>query len=485
MNEGEHGARPDGAEPPEDDRRREAPRSDARCVSRVTWGTCERGARAGEAEAPEDDRRREAPRSDARCVSRVTWGTCERGARAGGAEPPEEKHSALRGVRVLELGQLLAGPWAGTILAYFGAEVIKVEPPSGDPIRTWRALDETGTSYWWRSIARNKRCITLDLREEEGRAIAKRLALASDVLIENFRPGTMEKWGLGPDVLRAVHPGLVYARVSGYGQSGPYASRPGYAAVAEAIGGLRHVTGQPGEPPVRANLSLGDTLAGLHCAIGILVSLFERRESGRGQTVDAALYEAVFSVLESVVPEHSGAGIVRGPSGTTIGGVVPSNLYPCQGERWVVIGANGASLFRRLAFAIERPDLAADPELEDNPGRVRHAARIDAAISAWTRQRTVGQVIDALDAAAVPCGPIYDAADMRADPHFVARELFEPAVTDSGRELELPAIAPKLDRTPGGTRWAGASLGRDTQAVLAELGLTPDEVDSLRARGIV
>lgn len=388
--------------------------------------------------------------------------------------------SALAGVRVLEIGQLLAGPWAGTVLAYFGADVIKVEPPEGDPIRTWRALDPSGTSYWWRSIARNKRCITVDLRKEEGRALAKRIALGCDVLIENFRPGTMEKWGLGPEVFAAEHPSLIYARVSGYGQSGPYRERAGYAAVAEAIGGLRHVTGMPGEPPVRANLSLGDTLAGLHTAIGILVALHERGTSGRGQVIDTALYEAVFSVLESIVPEHAGEGIVRGPSGTTIGGVVPSNLYPCARDRWVVIGANGESVFKRLMHAIGRPDLAADPELEGNARRVARQARIDEAIAAWTRERTVGVVVDALEAASVPCGPIYDAAQMRSDPHFVARGLFE-----STPGFELPAIAPKLDRTPGATRWAGADRSAHTDEILRELGLSDEEIHALRQGRIV
>jgi crotonobetainyl-CoA:carnitine CoA-transferase CaiB-like acyl-CoA transferase len=394
--------------------------------------------------------------------------------------PPKDEgraRGALEGVRVLELGQLLAGPWAGTVLAYFGADVIKVEPPEGDPIRSWRALDPNGTSYWWRSVARNKRCVTIDLRTEEGRALAKRLALRSDVLIENFRPGTMEKWGLGPEVFTAEHPSLIYARVSGYGQTGPYAGKPGYAAIAEAIGGLRYVTGVPGQPPVRANLSLGDTLAGLHTAIGILVALHERTKSGRGQAIDSALYESVFSILESIVPEHAAEGIVREPSGTTIGGVVPSNLYPCARGRWVAIGANGESVYKRLMRAIDRPDLA---ELEGNARRVREQERIDAAISEWTRERTVGAVIDALDAASVPCGPIYDAAEMRKDPHFIARGLFE--AIDG---FELPAIAPKLARTPGTSRWAGPNAGAHTEDVLTELGVSLDEIRALRERRIV
>lgn len=401
----------------------------------------------------------------------------------------EERSDAgpLAGVRVLELGQLLAGPWAATLLAYFGAEVIKVEARGGDPIRSWRALDPSGTSYWFRSIGRNKHCMTLDLRTEEGRAIAKRLALQSDVLIENFRPGTMEGWGLGPEVFERERPGLVYARVSGFGQTGPYRRRPGYASVAEAMGGLRHLTGMPSEPTVRPNLSLGDTLAGLHTAIGVLVALYERdaNGSGRGQTIDTALYEAVFACLESVVPEHAATGAVRNASGVTLTGVAPSNLYPCRGKAGgtahVIIAANGESMFVRLMAAIGRDDLAADPRLSSNPGRVAHAERVDAAISEWTRERTVGEVVDEMVAAEVPCGPVYDVAAMREDPHFHARAMFERV-----GEVELPAIVPKLSRTPGRTSHAGRDLGADTQAILTRLlGLDSAEVDALRARGVV
>ncbi|MBX3272882.1 MAG: CoA transferase [Sandaracinaceae bacterium] len=384
---------------------------------------------------------------------------------------------------MIELGQLLAGPWAGAILGYLGADVVKVEDPAGDPIRTWRVLDPSGTSYWWRTLARNKRCVAIDLRQLEGQALAKRLILGADVLIENFRPGTMERWGLGPDVFERERPSLIYARVSGYGQSGPYRDRPGFAAVAEAVGGLRHLTGEPERPRVRTNLSLGDTLAGLHAAIGVLAALYERDAggSGRGQVIDTALYEAVFSVLEGVVGEHAGAGIVRGPSGGTITGVVPSNAYPCRDGREVMIGANGLSLFQRLMRAVGRGDLAEDPELADNPGRVARAAELDAAIAAWTRARSVGEVVDALVEAAVPCGPVYDAADMAADPHFRARGLFEEV-----DGVVVPAIAPKLSRTPGRTRWAGRARGADTDAVLAErLGLDRAALDALRARKVI
>ncbi|MGE0791878.1 MAG: CaiB/BaiF CoA transferase family protein [Sandaracinaceae bacterium] len=386
----------------------------------------------------------------------------------------------LEGLRVLELGQLLAGPWAGTILAYLGADVIKVEPPSGDPIRSWRVLDETGTSYWWRSIARNKRCITIDLRTDDGRALARRLALGCDVLIENFRPGTLERWGLGPDALHAESPGLVIARISGYGQDGPLRDRPGYASVAEAAAGLRYVTGTPGEVPVRSNLSLGDTLAGLHTAIGILAALRERDRSGRGQVIDCALTESVLSVLEAVIPEAAGAGVIREPSGPTITGVVPSNVYPCSDGARLVIAANGASLFVRLMRAIGREDLASDPSLKENPGRVARASELDGAIADWTRVRTKDEVVAAMVNAEVPCAPIQNAQDLLRDPQLLARGAFE--VLDG---VTVSAIAPKLGRTPGGTEWTGRAIGADTDEVLGELGLDEGEIAELRRRGVV
>ena len=381
----------------------------------------------------------------------------------------------------------MAGPLAATLLAYYGADVVKVEPPgTGDPIRAWRVLDE-GTSLWWRSLGRNKRCVTLDLRKAEGQSLARRLAALSDVVIENFRPGTMEGWGLGPDELRRANPGLVYARVSGYGQTGPYAARPGFAAVCEAVGGLRHVTGEPGLVPVRSNLSLGDTLAGFHCAMGVLLALFhrERRPGAGGQVVDTAIYESVFSLLEAAVSEYDRCGVVRGPSGATITGVVPTNAYPCRDGRHVVIGANGDSIFRRLMDAIGRHDLAADPALSTNAGRVGRQAEIDAAISAWTRSRPSEDVLDSMVRAEVPAGPINTVADMAKDPHFHARGLFEEASV-GGRPLKLPALPPRLDRTPGRTEWAGPSLGAHNDEVYGgRLGLSAAELDALRARGVI
>lgn len=394
----------------------------------------------------------------------------------------------LDGIRVLEMGQLMAGPFAGTLLGYFGAEVIKVEPPGrGDPVRGWRVLDDTGTAVWWYSLARNKKCVTLDLRREEGRKLARRLAEKADVLLENFRPGIMERWGLGPDDLEAANPGLIYARVSGYGQDGPYHERPGYASVCEGVGGLRYVNGFPGQPPVRPNLSLGDSLAGLHAAFGVLLALFHRQRVGspHGQVVDVAIYEAVYNMLEAVVPEYDRCGVVREPSGSTITGVVPTNTYPCKGGRYVIIGGNGDSIFRRLMRAAGRPELAEDPRLADNAGRVEHQEEVDGALAEWTQSRTVEEVLEILEEAQVPAGPIYSVVEMMADPHFRARGLFEE-VEGGGGPVKIPAILPRLTATPGRTEWAGPAVGAHNEEVFSDLlGLTDDEIRELREQGVV
>jgi len=387
----------------------------------------------------------------------------------------------------VEVGQLLAGPFAGTLLAYFGAEVIKVEPPgAGDAVRGWRVVHD-GTSLWWRSLARNKKCITVDLRKDEGRALVRRIAERSDVLIENFRPGTMESWELGPASFGQSNPGLVYARISGYGQTGPYSGKPGYASVCEGIGGLRYVNGVPGERPVRPNLSLGDSLAGLHAALGIIMALYQRdtKKEGAGQVVDVALYEAIFNMLEAVVPEYDGAGVIREPSGSTVTGIVPTNTYRCSDGRYVIIGGNGDSIYKRLMVAAGRVDLAHDPRLASNSGRVAHEAEIDAALSEWTATLTVEDVLDRLETARVPAGPIYSVADMMVDPHFQARGLFE-SVEINGQPLKIPAMSPRLTETPGRTDWPGAEVGAHNNEVLGDLlGLASEDIERLRDSGII
>lgn len=398
--------------------------------------------------------------------------------------PPQ----ALAGIKVIELGQLIAGPFAGKTLADFGAEVIKIEPPAiegapdgsgGDPLRQWRML-HNGTSVWWQVQSRNKKSVVLDLRTQEGRDTARRLIDEADVVIENFKPGTMEKWGMGYEVLSQTNPGLIMLRISGYGQTGPYRERPGFAVVAEAMGGMRYLNAEPGRVPVRAGVSLGDTLAALHGAIGILLALQARHGSvspdapkGRGQVVDVALYEAVFNCMESLLPEFSAFGAVRQPAGSALPGIAPSNAYPCA-DGMVVIGGNGDSIFKRLMIAIARDDLATDAELATNPGRVKRVAEIDQAIGAWTAARQVEQVLDVLNAASVPVGRIYNAQDIAQDPHYRARDMILSVTTHDGLTVEVPGIVPKLSRTPGAITRRGPLLGEDTEAVLGALpGTTP------------
>ena len=391
----------------------------------------------------------------------------------------------LAGIRVIELGQLLAGPFAGTLLAYFGAEVIKVEPPGGDPIRGWRKLDDSGTSFWWRSLGRNKKSVTLDLKSERGIELVKQLIEQADVVIENFRPGTLEKWGIGPAQMREKSPKLIYARISGYGQNGPYSPKAGYASVCEGIGGLRYVNGVPGERPVRPNLSLGDSLAGLHAAFGIVMALLQRERGGSGQDIDVALYESVFNLLEAVIPEFSGAGLVRGPSGSTVTGIVPTNTYLCADDSYVIIGGNGDSIYRRLMETAGRKDLADDPRLQTNAGRVEHEAEIDEALSSWCTKLPSEEVLRLLDDAKVPAGPIYSVRDMFADPHFRARNLFE-TVEINGEPLEIPTLLPKLEGTPGQTRWPGPDIGAHNREVLCELlGVSNEDYDRLCREGVI
>ena len=366
--------------------------------------------------------------------------------------------SPLAGLKVLELGQLIAGPFAGKTLGDFGAEVIKVEPPgTGDPLRQWRLLHD-GTSVWWQVQSRNKKSVALDLRTEQGRADVRRLAAECDVLIENFKPGTLEKWGLGFDDLARDNPGLIMLRISGYGQTGPYRDLPGFAVVAEAMGGMRHLMGEPGRAPVRAGVSLGDTLAALHGVIGVLLALQARARTGRGQVVDVALFEAVFNCMESLLPEYSAFGAVREPAGSALPGIAPSNAYRCA-DGQVVIGGNGDSIYRRLMSAIGRADLAEAPDLASNAGRVARVDEIDAAITQWTVQRPVDAVVAALQAVQVPVGRIYTVRDIAADPHYRARQMIERIVTADGLALEVPGVVPKLGDTPGGLFRPAPRLG--------------------------
>lgn len=398
--------------------------------------------------------------------------------------------SALEGLRVLEMGQLIAGPFCGSMLAGHGAEVIKVEPPGqGDPLRRWRMLHDD-TSLWWRSIARNKRSVTIDLRRSEGQAIVRRLVEGGhvDVVVENFRPGRLQAWGLGFEQLRAAAPRLIMASISGWGQDGPMREHPGFANIAESAGGLRHLTGEPGRAPVRAGLSLGDTLAGLHAAFGVLAAVHQRDVvgTGRGQLVDVALSESVFNMLESTLPEYAVFGHVRGRTGSALEGIAPTNTYPCADGRFVVIGANSDSMFGRLMRAIGRDELADDPALAGNAGRVARADALDEAIAAWTRTRTRDAVIEALRVAQVAVGPIRNIAEIRDDPQFEARGMFEAHSLPDGTPLTLPGWVPKMSETPARTRWIGPELGAHTDEVLGDwLGLDAEELGRLRASEII
>jgi formyl-CoA transferase len=393
--------------------------------------------------------------------------------------------SALTGLKVLELGQLIAGPFAAKTLADFGADVVKIETPkTGDPLRKWRLLKD-GTSVWWQVQSRNKRSVALDLKDKAAQDIVRELVKDTDVLIENFRPGAMEGWGLGPDELLAINPRLIMLRISGYGQTGPYRDKPGFGVVAEAMSGLRHLTAEPGRVPVRVGVSIGDTLASLHGVIGILMALHERQQSGQGQVIDVALYEAVFNCMESLLPEYSAFGAVREAAGSALPGIAPSNAYRCQDDGYVLIAGNGDSIFKRLMHTMGRDDLGNDPALTDNAGRVKRVAEIDAAIGVWTAKLTVEQVLTALDEAAVPAGRIYTVADIAADPHYQARGMIQQVQMDDGTSLAVPGIIPKLSRTPGSHRRNAPTIGQDTDAVLQEMGLTAAQIQALKDKGIV
>ena len=386
---------------------------------------------------------------------------------------------------MLELGQLIAGPFAGKTLSDLGADTIKIEPPgSGDPLRKWRLLHD-GTSVWWEVQSRNKRSVAIDLRQSEGQDVVRRLVRQADVLIENFRPGTLEGWGLDYEALSALNPGLVMLRISGYGQTGPYKDRPGFGVVGEAMGGLRHLTGEPGRVTVRVGVSIGDTLSALHGTIGVLAALRERdHNGGRGQVVDVALYEAVFNCMESLLPEYSAFGVVRNAAGSSLPGIAPTNAYPCT-DGWVLIAGNGDSIFQRLMRALGRADLAADPSLADNAGRAARVAELDQAIADWTSTRAVKDALEVLDGARVPSGRIYTIEDIVADPQYRARDMLLRTRTQAGLELDVPGIVPKLERTPGSLRTPAPRLGQHTDEVLMQAGFSRADCDGLRARGVI
>ena len=398
---------------------------------------------------------------------------------------PQLTLGALKGLRVVEMGQLIAGPFAAKTLGDFGADVIKIEPPgAGDPLRNWRLIQD-GTSVWWQVQSRNKRSIALDLRSAEGQDIARQLIAQADVLIENFRPGTLEGWGMDYETLSKTNPGLVMLRISGYGQTGPYRDLPGFGAIGEAMGGLRHLTGEPDRIPVRCGISIGDTLAALHGTIGVLMALYHRKvNGGQGQVIDVALNEAVLNVMESLVPEYSAFGAVREPAGSALPGIAPSNAYRCA-DGVVLIAGNGDSIFKRLMALMGRDDLGNDPELANNAGRVTRVQELDAAIEAWTQARSVTDVLVALAEASVPAGRVYTAKDIVEDPHYRARDMILKQRTRDGHEIEVPGIVPKLMGTPGTVRSSAPNLGDDTDAVLAELGMSADQIAQLRNNKVV
>lgn len=392
----------------------------------------------------------------------------------------------LEGIRVLEMGQLIAGPFAGKMLAEFGAHVTKIEPPStGDPLRKWRLLHD-GTSVWWAAQSRNKESLTLDLRSPEGQDVARKLIAESDVLIENFRPGTLETWGLSWDELHALNPRLVMLRVSGYGQTGPYRDRPGFGVVAEAMGGFRHLSGEPGRTPVRVGISIGDSLSALHGVIGILLALRHRDQNGgKGQMIDVALYESVFNMMESLLPEYSVFGTIRQPAGSSLPGIAPSNAYRCADGKYALIAGNGDSIFRRLMELIGRRDLAEDSALAQNDGRVKQVEQIDAAIAEWAQRQPLNDVLAALNEARIPAGKIYDVADIASDPHYRARDMILEAQLPDGTPVQVPGIVPKLSDTPGTVNSKAPTLGQHTDAVLDRIGIDPATRESWRSRGII
>jgi crotonobetainyl-CoA:carnitine CoA-transferase CaiB-like acyl-CoA transferase len=395
---------------------------------------------------------------------------------------------ALEGLKVLEMGQLIAGPFASRLLAEFGAEVIKVESPTtGDAIRSWRVV-ENGTSLWWYVQSRNKKSITIDLRQTEGQELVRNLVKEIDILIENFRPGTMEKWGLSYEELKKINPGLIMIRVSGYGQDGPYKDKPGFGSIGEAMGGLRYITGYPDRPPTRVGISIGDSLSALYSVIGALMAVYHRdvNGTGEGQVIDVALYESVFSLMESAIPEFDRSGLIRERTGSTLPGITPSNTYICSDGKYVVIGANGDAIFKRLMNALGREDVAEDSRFENNAKRSEHAEYLDGIIEGWTKSLSFLEVMEYLDKARVPAGSIYSVEDIMNDPHYKARKMIQEVAVEGLGMLKMPGIVPKMSETPGEIEWAGPKLGQHTDDVLGErLLLTEDQIKDLKAKGII
>ena len=392
----------------------------------------------------------------------------------------------LKGLKVIELGTLIAGPFCARILAEFGAEVIKIESPDGgDPLRQWRKLYK-GTSLWWFVQARNKKSVTVNLKSPQGQEIVRKLVKDADIVVENFRPGALEKWGLGWDRLSTINPGLVMVRLSGYGQTGPYRDQAGFGAIGESMGGIRFLTGYPDRPPVRVGISLGDSLAAMYGVIGALMAIYHRQMNrGRGQVVDVALYESVFSLMESLLPEYDMLGFVRERSGASLPGIVPSNTYSCRDGKYVVIGANSDGIFKRMMLAIGRDDLANDPGLVSNAGRVPRTEELDQAISKWTSRHDLEQVLAVLNAAEVPASKIYSIADIVNDVHYQARQMIQQFKLKDGQTLRLPGIVPKLSETPGETEWLGPELGEHTAEVLSVLGIDSEQQKVLKQQGII
>ena len=393
----------------------------------------------------------------------------------------------LKGLKVLEMGQLIAGPFCASILAGFGADVIKIEKPkTGDPLRVWRKL-HNGTSLWWLSLGRNKKSVTLDLNHPKGQEIVRKLVEKVDIVLENFKPGTMEKWGLGYEDLKKINRKVIMVRVSGYGQTGPYSERPGFANVLEGFGGIRYTSGDPDRPPVRTGTSLGDNLAGLHAALGVLTAVYHRDvNGGEGQVVDVAIYESVFNMMESTLSEYDKFGTVRERSGARLQGIVPTGSYKCRDGKFIIIGANGDSIYKRLMNAVGRADLAEDERLAHNDGRVVHEQLIEQAISDWTIQFDFETAYELVTSAGVPCGPIFSIADIAENEHYIAREMWETVEIDEGETVKIPAVVPKLSETPGGTDWIGPKLGEHNNEIFRDvLKMSESEIEELKSQNVI